>query len=216
MSSRIIIVGAGGFGREVHAWAGHAIASGLLPAGVTGFLDDRSDPLDGYGLEDKLLGRCSDYLPEAGDLFLCAIGDPKAKLQVSSGLRSRGAEFVSLIHPTAIIGPRCRLGVGCVVCPYATVTADVTIGDFVCLNAHATVGHDASLGDGCTLSGHCDITGGARLGEGVFMGSHAAVLPGVRVGDYATIAAGSVAYHRVAPETTAIGVPAKRLAEPTA
>jgi serine acetyltransferase len=91
------------------------------------------------------------------------------------------------------------------------LTANVTLGSFVAVNVYSTIGHDASLADGCTLSGHCDVTGGATLREGVFMGSHAAVLPRIEVGAYARIGAGSIVTRRVAPASTAFGVPARTI-----
>lgn len=91
------------------------------------------------------------------------------------------------------------------------LTVDIAIGDFVTINAYSSCGHDAVLEDGCTLSGHCDVTGHAHLEQGVFLGSHAAVMPGVHVGEFATVAAGSVAFRNVKARQTVIGVPAKAI-----
>lgn len=205
---RLLIVGAGGFGREVLSWAS-ALDHQQNPWKVAGFLDSNPRVLDGFGLETGIVGDPLSYVPAENDLLVCAIGDPKTKLTLCRRLKERGGQFLTLIHPTAVIGLGCKLGVGCLVCPGAVATTDVTLGDFVALNVHATVGHDAIIGDGCTLNAHCDVTGGARLGEGVFLGSHAAILPGATVGDYAVVGAGSVVLRSVRSRTTVVGVPAR-------
>ncbi|MCA9073579.1 MAG: acetyltransferase [Planctomycetaceae bacterium] len=210
MQQRLIIIGAGGFGREVHDWASDAIAAGAEWT-VAGFLDDNPHALDGFDLPVGIIGHASTHQPNDDEVFVCAIGEPQIKLQIARSLRDRGATFTNVIHPTARIGQRNRLGVGLVLCPYSVITTNVTVGDFVSLNLHGTIGHDATVGDGCTLNNHTDITGWVQMGEGVFMGSHASVLPYARVGDYARIGAGSTVLRSAKPHTTIVGVPGKRL-----
>lgn len=206
---RLLIVGAGGFGREIFRWAKEARDRTWE---VIAFLDCNEGALTGQQIDAEVLGDPAEYEPRDGDLFVCAVGAPTAtKLAMSENLRSRGAKFVNLIHPTAIIGDSCVLGLGVIVCPYAVLTSNVTIGDFVTINVHATVGHDAAIEDGCTLSGHADVTGWATLRRGAFLGSHACVTPGAVVGEFATVGAGSVVVAKVRPHSTVFGVPARSL-----
>ena len=208
---RILIAGAGGFGREVLQWA---LDAGLDSGGcrIAGFLDDNPEALSGFpGIRVPVVGPLRTYEPGPGEQLICAIGMPKQKRRIIEPLVRRGVRFVTVVHPTAIIGRNVVLGTGCLVAPRTTLTADIEIGDFVTLNCGCSVGHDARIGSWATLNGHCDVTGNVRLGEGVLMGTHAAVIPGIEVGDWAVIGAGSVAMRHVAPETTVVGVPAKNL-----
>ena len=209
--NRLLIIGAGGFGREVINWA-RDVPIHARDWEVGGFLDANNKALEAYNCEVSILADPMTYLPQSGDRFACAIGHTATKLRVCNHLKMRGAQFVTLTHPTAVIGERCLIGEGCVICPGAIITADVTIADFVTVNAQATIGHDAVVGKGCTLSGHVDVTGFASLGEGVFLGSHAVILPKAQVGDYAIVGAGSVVLKRVKPGATVMGVPAKQIA----
>ena len=210
MMKKIIIVGAGGLGREVLAWLLDILKSDSIYT-FTGFLDANINALEPFNCSYSILGDPGDYIPRQDELFICALGSPKAKKKVCSLLRERGAQFFSLIHPSAVVGPRCSLGEGVVICPGAVLTTDITLGEFTLVNAQATIGHDAHIGPWSTISGHADVTGFAKLGEGVFLGSHASVLPRVQVGDYAIVGAGSVAVRRVKPNSTVFGVPAKQL-----
>lgn len=210
MPYRLIIIGAGGFGREVHDWARDAAAA-RADWTIAGFLDDNPAALDGFNLPVGILGSPLNYQPAGNERFVCAIGEPRIKLEIARQLQARGARFTSVIHPTAYVGPRNRLGAGLILCPYSVVTTNVTIGDFVSLNLHGTIGHDAIVGDGCTLNNHVDVTGWAELGEGVFLGSHASVLPHTKIGAYARIGAGATVLRSVKPQTTIVGAPGRRL-----
>lgn len=209
--NRLLIVGAGGFGREVLCWLSD-MPEEERDWEIAGFLDANPSALKGYVCSYPILGNPLNFDLQENDRLVCAIGDPKTKLQLCKTLKERGGEFLTLVHTTAVIGMRCKIGEGCVVCPGAIITTDVKIGSFVTVNVHATIGHDSIIGEGSTLSGHADVTGFAKIGKGVFLGSHASVIPKVQVGDFAVVGAGSVVVRRVKPNTTVMGVPAKQIA----
>ena len=209
--NRLLIIGAGGFGREVLQWAEDVQNQIEVDWEVAGFLDANSKALEDFEIDLPVLGSPETWQPLPEDRFVCAIGDPTIRLRICRELQNRGAEFVSLVHPSAIVGSRCRIGVGTILCPGVTVTVDATVGDFVILNVRSCVGHDACVGDGCTVNDFCDITGNAKLGEGVFLGSHSSVTPSASVGDFARVGAGSVVVRRVRSRTTVMGPTAKRI-----
>ena len=211
MKHRLLIVGAGGFGREVLGWA-LGIPAGSRDWTAAGFLDANTEALRGYPCEYPILGDPATYNPGSRDVFVPAVADPATKLRICRTLKARGARFASLVHPSVILGPACRIGAGCVLCPRVTLTTNVTFGEFVTVNVYSGFGHDSIVGDGCTISSHVDVTGAVRLGEGVFLGSHATVLPRVEVGAYAVIGAGSAVVRNVPPGATVMGVPAKQVA----
>lgn len=196
----IYVVGAGGFGREVAQWA---FDTGV---GVDGFLD--SDPCADPGGMAPIVGG-DDFPLQPEDRLLCGIGEPALKRIVCERFIARGAKFLTLIHPTAVVPQEGRLGEGCIICPHAVVSVNALVGRLVTVNCSATVGHDAIVGDWCSISSHADICGKAKLGEGVLMGSHAVVLPRAVAGDWSIVGSGSVVVKEAPPKSTVLGVPAQ-------
>ena len=131
------------------------------------------------------------------------------KETISKLLEERGANFSTFTHRSAVVGSHVTLGKGCILCPNAILTCDVTVGDFVTINCFSGAGHDVSIGSFSTLSSHVDITGYAKIGERVFFGSHATVLPKVQIENDTVIGAGSVVMSKVRKGTTVFGNPAK-------
>ena len=207
---RLLIIGAGGFGREVLAWARDCTEHGI-DWEASGFIDANPNALDGFDVTVPIVGSETEYQPLPSDVFVCAIGNPSARRACVEMMLAKGAKFVNVVHPTAIIGERVKLGVGVIICPYCVFTCDIQIGDHTAFNLHCSVGHDARVGSYCQLSSYSDVTGHVQLADEVFMGSHASVLPSISVGDRAVVGAGSVVISKVKPDTTVIGVPAKSL-----
>jgi len=206
----LIIIGAGGFGREVFGWA-QQCPEHEKEWTIKGFLDDNPESLASFNIECEVIASVKDYQPASEDLFVCAIGRPKVKKTCCRQIMQKGGRFTNIIHPKVTFGRNVELGSGVILCPGVTMTCGIKIGSFVTFNLHCAVGHDVVVGDWCQMSSFCDLTGGVVLGEGVFMGSHASILPGVRVGDNAVVGAGSTVLKNVNPDTTVIGVPAKVL-----
>lgn len=204
---RILIVGAGGFGREVAEWArqtwpdkAHLLA---------GMLSEDAGCLAGTGCPLAIVGRPSDFEPLAGDCLLLGIGIPRVRRRVTESLLARGAQFLTLVHPTAVVADSARLGTGVVICPHAVVSVDTRLGDFAVLNYHTSLGHDASVGDYSVLSPYATLGGSAAVGEDVFLGLHATVGPRISVGDRVVISANSCALSPVLADSLVYGVPGR-------
>ena len=210
MRKNLIIINAGQFGREVFTWAEQAIQAGAS-WWIKGFLDDRPDILTPFNYEPPILGSVENYTPEPDDLFLCAIGEPKLKQHYCSILEAKGANFATLIHPTAVVGHDVQIGAGSILAPFTQLSCDIRLGKHVTFGTFSGAGHDTLIGDWSQINGHCGINGNAVLEEGVFLGGHVCILPKAKVGAWAYVGAGSVVLRRVAPHTKVFGNPATTL-----
>jgi sugar O-acyltransferase (sialic acid O-acetyltransferase NeuD family) len=207
-AERSVIVGAGGFGREVLSWALDCEEAGRLPH-VGGFLDDEQDAMEGFDI--PRLGSISDYAPTPRDRFIVALGKPSSKRRLVEMLKDKGGQFVTLIHPTAVVTRSASLGEGVIMTPFTMANPGAIAGRFVTIISFSGLGHDARAGEFTTISSHVDVTGYAELGRDVFVASGARILPRVKVGDGATIGAGAVVMRRVKPGATVYAEPAKLL-----
>lgn len=206
---KLLIVGAGGFGRELHAWASQHPDCGRTWE-LEGFLDDNAQALQPFGSFARVWP-LTGHVVDPAKLYLCGLGLPPVKQKLLQPLLAAGANFPAFIHPRALVGDRVKLGRGVVLCPGAIASADITLGDFAMLNLHATVGHDAAVGAWSTLSAHCDVTGRVQVADRVFMGSGVSIIPGLSIGSGATLGAGAVVIKDVPAGVTVVGNPARIL-----
>ena len=206
-SKRTIVVGSGGFGRELMCWVNDCASAGRLPS-LAGFIDDKPLELPAYA---PRLSSVQDYKPREGDVFALAIANPATKRKVVGLLKDRGAVFASVIHPSTTIVHTAQMGEGVVMCPQTMLMPDSKIGNFVTILNFSGVGHDSTVGEFTTFSALCDVTGNVTVGTDVFMGSGARLLPGITVGDGAKIGAGTTVVRSVKPGATIYTIPPKTL-----
>lgn len=197
---RIIIAGAGRFGREIRVWletyGGYDIA---------GFIDDISNSPD-------LLGRIVDHQPQADSEYVVAIGDSAGRLKVGRLLQERGARLAAVRSPRALVAHTYRDVPGTMLLGMSDVSANVTLGQLVVIQGFGVVAHDCVIGDGATIGSYVFLGGGAQVGEAATLHPHSVILPDVRVGDGAIVGAGSIVTKNVAPHSTVFGNPARLLA----
>ena len=210
MEKRLILVGAGNFGRELINWVSDAADTGV-GSRFAGFLDTNQAAFEGYSYALPWLGTVDSFTPNDNDLFIVAIANPESRRTYVQQLKEKGASFATFIHPSAVIAKSAVFGEGLIVCPQSIISSDAQVGNFVVVNVLSSIGHDARVGDFSTLSAHVDLTGFVQVGESVFFGSGARVLPKVKIGDNAKIGAGATVMRAVPTDATMYIPPAKRL-----
>lgn len=207
---QLLIIGAGGLGREVLAWARQSEGHGV-DWEIKGFLDDNEQALAGFRTPAPWIGTIQGHQPAENEVFICAVGNPAIKRRCYETIEARGGRFISLIHRTAIMGDSVELSPGVILCPYSVVSGYNRLGKGVVVNLHATVDHDASVGDWSQINCHCDVTASVRIGREVWLSSHVLIAPSLNIGDGAYIGAGSAVLRDVDPGSKVVGVPARRI-----
>jgi len=206
----LVIVGAGGLGREMYSWISQEIKE-KPNYKINGFIDDNLNALDKFDYPVKVIGTIADYWPKSEEELVLSILNPETKKRIVKSLSQRGAEFYRLIHPTSIIGTNVKIGKGCIICPNCVLTNDVTLGDFIFINITSTIGHDTIIGDFTSINGNVHITGRVKIGKECLFGVGAKVIPGRRIGDNVVVGAGSVVIRNVHSNVTVFGNPAKKV-----
>lgn len=202
---RVLIVGAGGFGREILAYARDAYGTEREIA----FLDDDRNKTGATIDGARVAGTVSEWERREGDEVVLAIGNTDVRMRIQLELSGRGARFGTIAHPRAYVAASATIEAGCVLAPFAFVGPAAKLGAHTALNVYASVGHDAQTGMACVLSPYATLNGNARLDDAVFLGTHATVGVGVKVGSRSQVAAGSVVYRDVASNSLAAGNPAR-------
>ena len=200
--SNLVIIGASALGREVCTYAK------VCGLSVKGFLDSRDGVLDGKLGYPPILGSAEDYSISSEDVFVCAVGETLERRKYVECVKARGGAFLSIVHPTAVIGANVQMGEGCIVRPYAVIGNDAVVGDHVIIGTQSLVAHDCCVGEYVTISPGCHIAGWVKLKNGVFMGIHSAIIPHVVLGESVVVAAGAVVVGNVVSGRV-MGVPAK-------
>ena len=200
----LIIVGAGGFGREALCLA-LEINKIRKQWNILGFIDDNHDALNGVKCDYQIIGSIKNWIPEENQVFAIGISAPVAKEKVTTHLKSRNAKFITLISPHVYVGPYTEMGEGCVV--YGSIGDNVKLGNFVHI-AGSMIGQDSVIGDYSTTSGFVNVAS-AIIGKRVFIGSNSVILNHLKVGDDAYVCAGSMVFSNIKSGRKVWGNPAK-------
>lgn len=217
VSTPIVVVGAGGFGREVVDVIEAMDASGSTPRWeLKGVIDDSLSDINRSRLDDRsipYLGTSEDFLGSGvGSVsYAVGIGAPHVRRKVAEAFDAAGHEGATLVHPSVTMGARVTIGPGSVLCAGVRVTTNISIGRHVHINLNATVGHDTTIDDFVSLNPLASISGDCVIESDVLVGVGGLVLNGLRVGHGATVGGAACAVRDVPPETTVVGVPAKPL-----
>lgn len=203
----LVIIGAGGFGREMYGAALGAVGYGT-EFDVKGFLDERPDALAAFAGYPPVIGTPGGYEIEEDDVFVTALGDIASRRSCAEAVERRGGKFAAIVHRTAFLGPNVKVGEGSFVAHNVVLTADVAVGRHACVFHNTSIGHDTTLGDYSHVYAQCSIGGAVRIGEGAAVYPGARIVPRRTIGEDAVVGIGAVVVLNVPPRTTVFGNPA--------
>lgn len=206
----LIIIGAGGFGREMFGAAREAVGYGA-DFDIRGFLDVRKDALADFAGYPPVIGSPDTYVPMTDDVFITALGSIASRRRCAELVAARGGRFISIVHRTASLGPNVAVGEGSFVAHNVVLTADVTVGRHACVFHMSSVGHDTVLGDFSHVYAQCAVGGAVRLGEGAIIYPGSTVMPRRTIGRNAVVGAGSTVVLNVPEGVTVFGSPAEQV-----
>lgn len=210
MISKIVVIGAGGLGREVAAVIQTYFSDTFK---LIGFVDDGVD--QGNEVNNiKVLGGVDWLLARKGEVAVVfGLGSPVVRKTIFEKLKGGKYQFPNIIHPNARIHHKefVELGIGNIISDGTIITTNVSIGNFNLINLSCTIGHDAKIGDFCSIMPGVNISGGAQLRDEVYIGTGAKLIKATTLYEQSTVGAGAVINTDVPAGKTYAGVPAKEI-----
>ena len=177
---KLLLVGAGGFGRMV--------AEQALLQYDCAFVDD-GQPVGTEVCGIPVIGRIAS-LPElrkSYDLLAVGVGNNSFRAQVYERAAAMGYTFPNIIAPSAYVSPFAKLGVGCVILQNACVQNGAVVGNGVLLNAGTEVHCDAVVEDYVLIYANSIVRTGAKVGRYARIGSNVTVCNSAAVPDGADV-----------------------------
>lgn len=134
-------------------------------------------------------------------VFVVAVYDNERRRAMHEELIKAARFRLTIVHPSSVVYPTAKIGIGCVIGPQAIVSTLASIGQGSYVNYGALVGHDVKIGDFSFISPGAQILGCAEIGEGALIGTNAVILSHVKVGRNVSICAGAVIARNVPDDT---------------
>lgn len=208
---KLVIIGAGGFGREV-AWLVERMNKMEQRYHLAGFVDDGKQPgelIDDY----PVLGNMEWLLSQEEDLSIAvAVGNAGTRKRLAQIVqKKRGIIFPNLIDPSVRMSERVQLGMGNIITAGTTMTVDILLGDFNILNLHSTVGHDVRMESYITVYPGANISGAVTIGECCELGTGCQIIQGLSITEQVILGAGAVVTKNIVQKGTYVGVPAQKV-----
>lgn len=207
---KIVIFGAGGFGREV---MDELEMYNLLEKkyNILGFVDDTEINQNKIINRYPVLGKIEWLLniKEEIDVLIC-IGNPKNRKKVFQILKkNENIKFPNFISKDARVSKHSVLGIGSIICSSSIITTNVNIKEFVILNLDCTVGHDTIIENFVTVYPSVNISGNVHVGEFTEIGTGTNIIEKLNLGENVILGAGSVVTKNIESNCVAVGIPAK-------
>lgn len=168
MMEKLLIVGAGGFGRVVSEFTRENYECF--------FLDDGKEiNEDICGI--KVLGKTSDLkaLRNEFHLMIVAIGDNHVREKLFENGRKLGYEFPNILGRNVYISPFAKVGIGCIFENNVCIQNGSKVGNGVILNPGVEIHHDSEVGNYSVIYTNSVIRTYAKVGNLVKIGSNVTI-----------------------------------------
>lgn len=207
-TNKLIIVGGGGFSREV-IWLARECSDKWA---IIGILDDNTGMHGQKFCGIPVLGNiaeCVNY-PEA--YFVVAVGSPRTRKIIVNRMQAyRDVRFATLVHASVLKSDYVEIGDGSIITAGCILTTQITLGCHTIVNLACTIGHDFVAGDFCTLAPQVAVSGNVTFGVGVEVGTGSTIIQGLEIGHGSFVGAGAVVSKNIPPNVLAVGCPARQV-----
>ncbi len=142
---------------------------------------------------------------------LVAIEDVGTRMNVTQRIARMvpEMEFVSVVHPSAVLGSAVSVGSGTVIMAGTHIDAGTTIGDHNLIAANACIGAESVLGNFVSIGPGASLGHGCHVGSGSAIGSNAALVNKIIIGTHCVVGPCAAVIENVPDLHVAVGTPAR-------
>jgi len=210
IKEKIVIIGGKGNGTVIASTIEGCIDKGY-DIECVGFLNDVEKVVNGYPVLGGIKNMDWKRLPEEYK-FIYAMSNIKEspqRFQLLLDLNIPIERFATVIHPSAIVSKKAKIGSGVVLMPLTLVSPNVIIGNHSQMYAQSFVGHDTEVGEMVFIANNASIGGRVKIKNSAHIGSNSSILERITIGEYSIIGLGSVVLANVGDYEKVVGNPAK-------
>ncbi|OBU24016.1 acetyltransferase [Photobacterium kishitanii] len=203
---KLAILGAGGHSKVV---AEIAQLNGWVSLA---FFDDRWPVLTQFS-DYTVVGNIQYFCENHNDYdgVIIAIGNNEIRAKLYLALSNLDVEFISLIHPRAIISSRTKIGFGTVIMANAVINPDVVIGNNCIINSSAVIEHDCIIKDHVHICPNTALAGEVKVNKKAWIGIGSTVIQQINIGENVFVGAGSTVINDIPNELKVAGSPAREI-----
>lgn len=207
------VYGAGGFGREVMPLLRSQVIN--HPTAECVFIDDAHQENLVNGHTCMTFEQFISH-PAKTRVITLAVADSHVRKQLADKCKGEDVKFCGVQAKNSMILDQSRISEGLILCGFATISSNATVGRHFHGNIYSYVAHDCVIGDFVTFAPGVMCLGNVHIEDHAFIGAGAVLRQGklskpLKIGAGAIIGMGAVVTCDVAPGTTVVGNPAKPL-----
>ena len=149
-----------------------------------------------------------EYILENFDELIVAIGNNKARLDLTEKYISAGIKPAIIIHPNASVSKFAAINCGTVICANTVIGPFAVLGKANVISVGGIVAHDCQFEDGVRISPNAVVAGTCTIGKNTWVCMGANITNNIQVGINSVIGAGAVVLKDVPDNVLAVGIPA--------
>ncbi len=209
------VYGASGFGRDVMP----LVRAQLLQTGCKTdrlvFVDDNSKAANVNGHQILTYG---EFLACEADkrCVAIAIADSAIRQKLAEKLMVDGVELYLVKANNVVVMDQVEMAEGAILCPFVTLTSNITVGKCFHANIYSYVEHDCQIGNYVTFAPSVKCNGNVVIEDHAYIGTGAIIRQGkpgqpLVIGERAIVGMGAVVTKSVPAGVTVVGNPARPL-----
>ncbi len=205
----LVIIGAGGFGREMIVHVEMEANKEKPEWNLLGFVDETvTGEVDGY----PVLGNLETFLQmESKPYFFIAIADSRVRERIATRCKAAGFPAATILcyGSDYLYAPNAQIGEGCYIGRNCRIMPNVKIEPFCIIQSSSIFGHDTTVGAYTSVMTNINVGGETNIGSHCYFGLRCTVINRIHITDNCTFGACACVVKDATVPGTYVGVPAK-------